>query len=111
MGNYDEKLERATRDVVSRAMYAEMREGSTTPLGVSIFRWSIWGQTSPFRSLKAWSNDVRIVVSISPAVLSRLFQWPTTTWVVWSVRPTHQLRYPACTLLGKMLVEFTAPTI
>lgn len=33
MGNYDENLERATRDVVSRAMYAEMREGRTTPLG------------------------------------------------------------------------------
>ena len=33
MGNYDDKLERATRDVVSRAMYAEMREGRTTPLG------------------------------------------------------------------------------
>jgi fumarate reductase flavoprotein subunit len=33
MGNYDDKLERATRDVVSRAMYAEMREGRTTPHG------------------------------------------------------------------------------
>jgi fumarate reductase flavoprotein subunit len=33
MGDYDEKLERATRDVVSRAMYAEMRAGRTTPHG------------------------------------------------------------------------------
>ena len=33
MGNYDDKLERATRDVVSRAMYAEMRAGRTTPNG------------------------------------------------------------------------------
>jgi fumarate reductase flavoprotein subunit len=33
MGDYDEKLERATRDLVSRAMYAEMRAGRTTPHG------------------------------------------------------------------------------
>jgi succinate dehydrogenase flavoprotein subunit len=33
MGNYDPHLERATRDVVSRAMYAEMRAGRTTPHG------------------------------------------------------------------------------
>ena len=33
MGNYDDKLERATRDIVSRAIYAEMRAGRTTPNG------------------------------------------------------------------------------
>jgi fumarate reductase flavoprotein subunit len=33
MGDYDDKLERATRDVVSRAIYAEMRAGRTTPHG------------------------------------------------------------------------------
>ena len=33
MGNYDDKLERATRDVVSRSMYSEMRDGRTTPNG------------------------------------------------------------------------------
>lgn len=33
MHAYDAKGERATRDVVSRAMYAEMREGNTTPAG------------------------------------------------------------------------------
>jgi fumarate reductase flavoprotein subunit len=33
MGDYDSKLERATRDVVSRAIYAEMRAGRTTPNG------------------------------------------------------------------------------
>jgi fumarate reductase flavoprotein subunit len=33
MGDYDEKLERATRDVVSRAIYAEMKAGRTTPNG------------------------------------------------------------------------------
>src|SRR6266550_7487211 len=33
MGDYDQKLERATRDVVSRAIYAEMRAGRTTRYG------------------------------------------------------------------------------
>ena len=33
MGDYDKELERATRDVVSRAIYAEMRAGRTTPNG------------------------------------------------------------------------------
>ncbi|MEJ2173734.1 MAG: FAD-binding protein [bacterium] len=33
MQNYDAKLERATRDIVSRAMYAEMRAGRVTPNG------------------------------------------------------------------------------
>jgi len=33
MERYDPKAERATRDIVSRAMYAEMRAGRTTPNG------------------------------------------------------------------------------
>jgi fumarate reductase flavoprotein subunit len=33
MGRYDPKLERATRDIVSRAIFAEMRRGKTTPYG------------------------------------------------------------------------------
>ena len=33
MHNYDAKLERATRDIVSRAMYSEIRAGRTTPHG------------------------------------------------------------------------------
>ena len=33
MQNYDARLERATRDVVSRAMTAEIRRGNTTPNG------------------------------------------------------------------------------
>src|SRR3984893_13650449 len=33
MHNYDSRLERATRDIVSRAMIAEIRRGNTTPNG------------------------------------------------------------------------------
>jgi fumarate reductase flavoprotein subunit len=33
MARYDAKLERATRDIVSRAIFSEMRRGNTTPHG------------------------------------------------------------------------------
>jgi fumarate reductase flavoprotein subunit len=33
MGHYDERLERATRDIVSRSIYSEMRAGRTSPNG------------------------------------------------------------------------------
>src|SRR5207245_9455853 len=33
MQRYDDRSERATRDIVSRAIYAEMRAGRTTPSG------------------------------------------------------------------------------
>src|SRR5690242_13968741 len=33
MGKYDPKLERATRDIVSRSIFREMRSGNTTPNG------------------------------------------------------------------------------
>ena len=33
MANYDPRGERATRDIVSRSIYAEMRAGRTTPMG------------------------------------------------------------------------------
>ena len=33
MGAIDPRNERATRDIVSRGIYAEMRAGRTTPMG------------------------------------------------------------------------------
>ena len=36
------QLERATRDIVSRAIYAEMRAGRTTPNGGVYTAWRIW---------------------------------------------------------------------
>ncbi len=43
MGDYDPKLERATRDVVSRAIYAEMRAGRTTQHGGVFIKMSHLG--------------------------------------------------------------------
>src|SRR5262245_46237590 len=52
MGDYDPHLERATRDVVSRAMYAEMRTGHTTPNGGLYMRMSHLGPENVRRQFK-----------------------------------------------------------
>src|SRR5665213_4500369 len=43
MSNYDPKLERATRDIVSRAIYTEMKEGRTSPNGGVFIKMSHLG--------------------------------------------------------------------
>ncbi|UNC13944.1 FAD-binding protein [Acidiphilium multivorum] len=43
MGDYDERYERATRDIVSRGIYAEMKAGRTTPNGGVYIRMSHLG--------------------------------------------------------------------
>jgi fumarate reductase flavoprotein subunit len=52
MADYDDKLERATRDVVSRAIYAEMRAGRTTPNGGVYIRMGHLGPDNVRREFK-----------------------------------------------------------
>lgn len=52
MGDYDPKLERATRDLVSRAMYAEMKAGRTTPNGGLYIKMSHLGPDKVRRQFK-----------------------------------------------------------
>ena len=52
MGDYDPHLERATRDVVSRAMYAEMRAGRTSPHGGLYIKMSHLGRESVKKQFK-----------------------------------------------------------
>jgi fumarate reductase flavoprotein subunit len=52
MGEYDPHLERATRDVVSRAMYAEMRAGRTTPNGGLYIKMSHLGPENVRKQFK-----------------------------------------------------------
>jgi fumarate reductase flavoprotein subunit len=52
MGDYDPQLERATRDVVSRAMYAEMRAGRTTPQGGLYIKMGHLGPANVRRQFK-----------------------------------------------------------
>ena len=52
MGDYDPHLERATRDVVSRAMYSEMRAGRTTPNGGLYIKMSHLGPENVRRQFK-----------------------------------------------------------
>jgi len=55
MGDYDPKLERATRDVVSRAIYAEMRAGRTTKNGGVYIKM---GHLGPARVAKEFKGMV-----------------------------------------------------
>ncbi len=52
MGDYDSHLERATRDVVSRAMYSEMRAGRTSPNGGLYIKMSHLGPANVRREFK-----------------------------------------------------------
>jgi fumarate reductase flavoprotein subunit len=59
MGDYDPKLERATRDVVSRAIYAEMRAGRTTPHGGVYIKMSHLGPANVAREFKGMVDRCR----------------------------------------------------
>jgi succinate dehydrogenase flavoprotein subunit len=59
MADYDEKLERATRDVVSRAMYAEMRAGRTTPHGGLYIKMSHLGPAQVAKDFKGMVDRCR----------------------------------------------------
>src|SRR5437588_7171611 len=59
MGDYDEKLERATRDVVSRAMYAEMKAGRTTPHGGLYIKMSHLGPPKVAKEFKGMVDRCR----------------------------------------------------
>jgi fumarate reductase flavoprotein subunit len=59
MGDYDPKLERATRDVVSRAIYAEMRAGRTTPNGGVYIKMSHLGPKDVAKKFKGMVDRCR----------------------------------------------------
>jgi fumarate reductase flavoprotein subunit len=59
MGDYDPKLERATRDVVSRAIYAEMKAGRTTPHGGVYIKMSHLGPAKVAKEFKGMVDRCR----------------------------------------------------
>jgi fumarate reductase flavoprotein subunit len=59
MRDYDEKLERATRDVVSRAIDAEMRAGRTTPNGGVYIKMSHLGPARVAKEFKGMVDRCR----------------------------------------------------
>jgi fumarate reductase flavoprotein subunit len=59
MADYDEKLERATRDVVSRAMYAEMKAHRTTPRGGLYIKMSHLGPAKVAKEFKGMVDRCR----------------------------------------------------
>ena len=52
MGQYDERLERATRDIVSRSIFSEMRAGRTSPNGGVYIQMSHLGPDQVRRQFK-----------------------------------------------------------
>src|SRR6185437_15532538 len=52
MARYDPKLERATRDIVSRSIFAEMRAGRTSPHGGVFIQMSHLGAANVARQFK-----------------------------------------------------------
>jgi fumarate reductase flavoprotein subunit len=59
MGDYDEHLERATRDLVSRAIYAEMKAGRTTPHGGVYIKMSHLGPAMVAKEFKGMVDRCR----------------------------------------------------
>jgi len=59
MADYDPKLERATRDVVSRAIYAEMRAGRTTKHGGVYIKMSHLGPANVAKEFKGMVDRCR----------------------------------------------------
>ncbi|MGN6748236.1 MAG: L-aspartate oxidase [Xanthobacteraceae bacterium] len=59
MAEYDPKLERATRDVVSRAIYAEMKAGRTTPNGGVYIKMSHLGADKVAKEFKGMVDRCR----------------------------------------------------
>src|ERR1700737_2821933 len=66
MADYDPKLERATRDVVSRAIYSEMKAGRTTPLGGVYVRMSHLGPEKVSKEFKGMGDRARDCGFVSP---------------------------------------------
>jgi fumarate reductase flavoprotein subunit len=59
MADYDDKLERATRDVVSRAIYAEMKAGRTSPHGGVYIKMSHLGPAKVAKEFKGMVDRCR----------------------------------------------------
>src|SRR5262249_10517995 len=59
MGDYDPDLERATRDVVSRAIYAEMKAGRTSPHGGVYIKMSHLGPQRVAKEFKGMVDRCR----------------------------------------------------
>jgi fumarate reductase flavoprotein subunit len=59
MADYDLKLERATRDVVSRAIYAEMKAGRTSPTGGVYIKMSHLGPAKVAKEFKGMVDRCR----------------------------------------------------
>ena len=110
MANYDPALERATRDVVSRAIYAEMRAAGPRRTAACSSRWRISGRKTWPNSSRAWSIAAGTAASISPAGSLKSCRPRTISWAAWSATPTRRRICPACSWPGRMPAACMART-
>ncbi len=81
MTRYDpERLERSTRDVVSRSSYLEIMEGRGTPSGGVLIDISHLGQAEVERRFPAWCSARVRSAATSPRDRSRFPRPRTSTW-------------------------------
>ena len=75
---YDKREERATRDIVSRAMFDQMRQGKVSRAAASTSRCAISIRPWCARCSKAWSSAARTAASISCRASSMSCRRPIT---------------------------------
>ena len=111
MFDYHEGGERATRDVVSRGIYAEMRKSNIPPNGGVYISMAHLGPENVAQEIQAaWSNAAQIAGLIWPAALSRSCRPPITSWAALSSIPIPAPKWPAFTWPAKTRAAPTAPT-
>ena len=96
MEDYDARAERATRDIVSRAIYAEMRAGRTSPNGGVYIRMSHLGPDTVRRQFKGMVERCRDCGFDLAGGLSRWCPPPTTSWAASSAGRIRRPSCPAC---------------
>ena len=71
MFDYDQRGERATRDIVSRSIMDRIRQGFASPHGGVYIEMGHLGPTACAASSRAWSSAAPTAASISPPAGSR----------------------------------------
>ena len=110
MFDHDDNGERATRDIVSRAIFDVMRTGSTTPHGGVYLSMSHLGPDTVRDQFKGMVRRCATAASTSRPGGSRSCRRRIISWAAWCAIPRRARRYSASMSPGRMPAAPTAPT-